>query len=242
MTKRALSCIPNLLTMGNICCGFLAILFAVRGEHYFLRSMLMMLVAGLFDFFDGFAARKLGVSSDVGRELDSLADVVSFGVAPAILLYERALQSTQWFGIIAVALYVCCGAWRLARHNVLSVSGRKSYFTGMPIEGGTALLLAVVLSTSKHITDHVMVGVALAAVIIGGFLMVSTLRFTAEVPWVIRLGALAIMVIGFVYPGVWTMLIPLSYIAYGVVSNFIAVNNDEAASVESSLVTALLGK
>ncbi|HEY3379063.1 MAG TPA: CDP-diacylglycerol--serine O-phosphatidyltransferase [Armatimonadota bacterium] len=243
MKKSRLCWLPNLLTMGNLFCGVLAIIFAIRGEDFYSRAMIVILIGGLFDFFDGFAARKLHVSSDIGRELDSLADVISFGVAPAILLYERALAhahlpgAVSWLGIAAISFYVCCGAWRLARHNVLTYTGRKPYFTGMPIEGGTALLLAFVLSSAKHIESNVMVIMALISVVVAGFLMISTLRFTANVPWPVRLGALAMMVIAFKYPGPWTILLPLSYIAYGIACNLLAAKNGDEALNAAMMAT-----
>lgn len=226
--KRFYTWLPNTLTMGNLFCGFLAILFLTRvheilplaDKHdYYALAMWMMLLAGIFDFFDGFVARKLGVSSEVGRELDSLSDVVSFGIAPALLIYQRALTDIHWVGVVAVAIYVCCGAGRLARHNVLASDGRKPYFTGMPIEGGTALLIAVVLSSPHIIKETTMVAVALVSVVIAGLLMISTIRFTAEIPPVVRIGALAIMGIAFAFPGIWTLCIPWIYIAYAVTAH-----------------------
>ena len=251
--KQKLSWLPNMITMGNLVCGFLAVLFATRvyeqslyndGINYYKLAMIMMLVAGLFDFFDGFVARKLGVSSDVGRELDSLSDVVSFGVAPALLLYQRTLTATHWFGVVAVAFYVCCSAWRLARFNVMSATtGRKPYFTGMPIEGGAVLLLSVVLSSQKPITSPLIVYVALAFALVAGLLMVSRLRFTADVPWVVRLGALAVMLIGFIFPGPWTFLIPFTYVAYGVICNLIDYRRKRILrELESPAIPAVIGE
>ncbi len=238
--KNKLCWLPNALTFGNLFSGFLAIVFAIHTStsngaegntsiNYFYLSMLMMFIAGICDFFDGYIARLMGLCSEFGRELDSLSDVVSFGVAPAVLIYERALQLPfNWWGIIPVGFYVCCAAGRLARFNVISSSGRKPYFVGMPIEGGAALLIAVVLSTTypRHpIQEGVMAVVAIAAVLVAGILMISTLRFTANVPLLVRLGALVVMVLGFLKPGEWIILIPLSYIGYGLVSNFCALRS-----------------
>ncbi|HEX2949895.1 MAG TPA: CDP-diacylglycerol--serine O-phosphatidyltransferase [Armatimonadota bacterium] len=225
--KSKLAWIPNSITMGNLFCGFLAILFTIRGLDFYHYAMLMMLVAAVLDFFDGYVARRLGVSSEVGRELDSLADVVSFGVAPAVLLYERALKDTHSLGIIVVAFFVCCAAFRLARHNVLASSGHKSYFTGMPIEGGATILIAFVLSQQHHITSPAMKCVAMVSVLIAGLFMVSSLRFTANIPWVIRIGALIFMVFAIIYPGIWTLLIPFAYVAYGVLNNIHGIPCDE---------------
>ena len=250
--KQRLAWVPNMITMGNVFCGFLAILFVTRvhedahlpyyqiksDPYYYKLAMIMMLVAGILDFFDGFIARKLGVSSEVGRELDSLADIVSFCVAPALLIYQRALVGTHWFGVIAVAVYVCCGAFRLARYNVLAAAGRggtmgKRYFTGMPVEGGTAILIAFVLS-SRHVqTNHLMIYAALASVLIAGAFMVSTIRFTADVPWFIRVGALVVMFMAFRYPGRWAISIPILYIVYALISNAIARRAEHRCAQEA---------
>lgn len=229
--KHRLRWLPNLITMGNLFFGFLAILFGTRvhsnhpdGIDYYFLAMIMMLVAGLFDFFDGYVARMLGVSSAVGRELDSLADVVSFGVAPALLLYQLALTGNHWVGVFASSFYVCCSAWRLARHNVIASGERKPYFTGMPIEGGAVLLMSVVLSTGNKTAEtasYFTTGMAFFFILIAGLLMISTLRFTNQVPWSVRLGALILMTAAFVWPTQWIFLIPFSYVAYGLISNII---------------------
>ncbi|MHB9131626.1 MAG: CDP-diacylglycerol--serine O-phosphatidyltransferase [Armatimonadota bacterium] len=242
--RSKLAWLPNMLTMGNLFCGFLAILFAIMGhesvtqtsainwDNFYFRSMLMMLVAALFDFFDGFFARKLHVTSDFGRELDSLCDLVSFGVAPAILIYEYALSDMHWLGIVAVGFYVCCGAGRLARYNVIASGGRKPYFVGMPIEGGMAILISIVL------TPHtVPIYIAVMAVILAGLLMISTLRFSANVPWYVQLGALALMVIGFRFPGDWIILIPMSYIAYALLGNLQPLVEEPASLPEAAFIS-----
>jgi CDP-diacylglycerol--serine O-phosphatidyltransferase len=117
--------IPNMLTLANLTCGWLSILFSLDGA--ILWASLSLLGAVIFDGLDGRVAKWLSAESELGRELDSLSDFVSFGIAPIILLLS---QYTQVYVILASFLVVLGGAYRLARFNAM---GKKSYFLGMPI-------------------------------------------------------------------------------------------------------------
>ena len=114
--------IPNYLTLCNIFCGFMSILTTAHG--YFIWGTVFIFLAMLADRYDGIVARKLGVVSEIGHDLDSLCDVVSFGVAPATLIFEIFITndkpSITLTVIVAIlcGIYVCCGAYRLARFNV----------------------------------------------------------------------------------------------------------------------------
>ena len=126
------SCIPNVFTFINLSCGILSIL-SVMNKQYTLSSVFILL-AGLVDRYDGRVARFLDVSSDLGKELDSLADLVSFGVAPSILIYTLfELNEPGILGIIGFIIlltFPICGAYRLARFNTAQFDG---VFTGVPI-------------------------------------------------------------------------------------------------------------
>lgn len=134
--------IPSLFTLGNLLFGVFALVLALEQE--FIRGGLMILLAGVMDYLDGKVARKLQVSSDFGKELDSLADLVSFGVAPAILAYALQLSDWGYFGLAIALTFVMCGALRLARFNVTTFSG---IFMGVPITvaGGIVALLVIYL-------------------------------------------------------------------------------------------------
>lgn len=134
--------IPSLFTLGNLLFGVFALVLALDQE--FIRGGLMILLAGVMDFLDGKVARKLQVSSDFGKELDSLADLVSFGVAPAILAYALQLSEWGYLGLAIALAFVMCGALRLARFNVTTFSGS---FMGVPITaaGGIVALLIIYL-------------------------------------------------------------------------------------------------
>ena len=235
---------PNLLTIANLFCGFLAMTFIVHaietgapvetsdastGNAWFLWSALTICFAALFDALDGRLARALHVSSPFGKELDSLADVVSFGVAPALLIYEHVLRehihSWLWMGV--AGLYVCCGAARLARYNVSAPNGR--FFVGMPTAAGLAVPgLAIYPSLIQlEVLGIIMLGIAV--------LMISTLRypnpeyllFDAPVP--VRIFFVLLFVIAISNMRDWFFLLPVSYMIYGVIDNVVeALRPNEA--------------
>ena len=168
------SCIPNVFTFINLSCGIISIL-SVMNEKYALSGAFILL-AGLVDRYDGRVARFLNVSSDLGKELDSLADLVSFGVAPSILVYILFnLDSFGPNGLLGYAillLFPICGAYRLARFNTTDFDGS---FTGVPITivGCFMALISLILLNLK-ITAPIYIMAIL--MIIGSYLMVSTIR------------------------------------------------------------------
>jgi len=127
--KKGVYILPNLITMGNMFCGFFAIVSAFNGA--FFRAAVAILIAAVMDGLDGKVARLTNTSSRFGMEFDSLADLVSFGVAPAILIYAWALKPFGRFGWAAAFLFAVCGAMRLARFNVQADSSESKNFTGL---------------------------------------------------------------------------------------------------------------
>ncbi len=113
--KRVMSYIPNMITIANFVCGLLAI-YAVFVHDMYLGAV-FIITGMLFDFFDGMVARKLDAVSEIGGELDSFADLVTFGVAPSILAYSVALKDLQSIGMLCALAYSVCGMLRLARFN-----------------------------------------------------------------------------------------------------------------------------
>jgi CDP-diacylglycerol--serine O-phosphatidyltransferase len=128
--------VPNLLTVFNLLCGFAAILM-----NDYLYSSLLFGAALLFDLFDGMAARWLNAYSDIGKELDSLADIVSFGVVPAYLFFQLVPEPTT-IHFIAVAIYLGSGLYRLAKFNTLPSS---VYFSGLPIPAASMVFMGFYL-------------------------------------------------------------------------------------------------
>ena len=152
--------LPNLLTAGNLFCGFVALTKIVEadpsGSNYFTQiklALAFILLACIFDLFDGRVARMGGADSPFGREFDSLADLISFGVAPAFLVHRIVLKDVfgdhhAEIGWFVASIYLICGAFRLARYNVLSAqagSGGGREFLGFPIPSAAALVASLTL-------------------------------------------------------------------------------------------------
>lgn len=139
--RRGLYLLPTLFTLANLFCGFLALLWAADGK--FVWSAVLILVAGILDGLDGRIARLTGTSSEFGRQFDSLADLVSFGLAPACLSYFWSLQSLDRLGLGIAFLFLVCAGLRLARFNLVGSKDRKD-FIGLPSPAGAGALAAAV--------------------------------------------------------------------------------------------------
>lgn len=153
--RKAIFLLPNLFTTANLVLGILAVFYAVKDAltlRFFLETKEMpyvwparLLLAAIFmDFLDGRLARATGATSRFGLEYDSLADLVSFGVAPAVLIYLAVLQYVEW-GLPVCVLYVVCAAIRLARFNVQAELEEKGKFLGLPSPAAAGLLVSYVL-------------------------------------------------------------------------------------------------
>ena len=161
--KKARMLLPNALTLINICIGLSSIKFALDAK--FELSIIAIIFAAVFDALDGRVARLLKGTSLVGKELDSLADLISFGVAPAFIMYFWSLNSLGKFGWLLTMIYVVCVALRLARFNVSSnsePSWKDNYFEGVPSPaGGILILMPLIFSLSEinliNINYHIIV-------------------------------------------------------------------------------------
>lgn len=184
--RQLMFVLPNLFTCSSIFCGFYALTLCA-GEatpaHLF-QAALAIFFGTFFDFFDGRVARLTKTQSQFGMELDSLADVISFGVAPGMLMWRWALQPLGFWGIFISFMFAACGALRLARFNVLaqnsSHGGASSFFVGLPIP------LAAGVAISMVIAQHAAQGGPLpevarlpvaGAIVFLSLLMVSTVRY-----------------------------------------------------------------
>lgn len=137
--------IPNLFTIGNLFLGVVAMLFAFQGDPLYINYAAIMVIIGMvLDGLDGRLARMLNAQSEFGKELDSLSDIVTFGVAPAIIMYVVLLQNMGWVGIVLAGLFPACGALRLARFNS-STGGNTGYFIGLPITAAGGVLATMAL-------------------------------------------------------------------------------------------------
>jgi CDP-diacylglycerol--serine O-phosphatidyltransferase len=174
--RRGVYILPNLLTTGNLLCGFWSII-SVFQERFYLAAVAILLAA-VFDEFDGKVAKLSGATSKFGMQYDSLADLVSFGIAPALLAFSWALRPYGKFGWLAAFLFVACGAIRLARYNVMASTGDTKYFKGLPIPVAAAMIAFTILLYFQLIeTDLVKDIVILVMIYILAFLMVSNIRY-----------------------------------------------------------------
>ncbi|RKP45071.1 CDP-diacylglycerol--serine O-phosphatidyltransferase [Cohnella endophytica] len=161
--------IPNLFTIGNLSLGVISIILAFNDQAN--TAALLVIIAMLLDGLDGRVARALNAQSEFGKELDSLSDVISFGVAPAFIMYQAAFQGVSpalaW---IVTAIFPICGALRLARFNV--IDGIPGYFIGLPIPAAGGVLATLALFHYElHYTLLLISTVALS------FLMISNMKY-----------------------------------------------------------------
>lgn len=147
--EKGIYILPNLFTTGNLLFGFLAIVNAIQititDQEDFKYCAIYIFVAAVFDMLDGRVARKTNTASRFGMEYDSLCDLVSFGVAPAIVIYLWALNSFGKVGWVGLFLYMACGALRLARFNIQSTTEEKKYFQGLPIPMAAIMMVGTLL-------------------------------------------------------------------------------------------------
>jgi len=174
--RKGIYLLPNLFTAASLFCGFFSLLRTLQEDFY--TAAIFILLSGLLDGMDGKIARYTNTTSRFGVEFDSLADVISFGVAPGILVFAWALEPFGRFGWLAAFLYVVCGALRLGRFNIQVNTVESRYFSGLPIPAAAGLIATVILvfyklgdtGVSKHAT-------ILIATYILAFLMVSTVKY-----------------------------------------------------------------
>ncbi|HTM45792.1 MAG TPA: CDP-diacylglycerol--serine O-phosphatidyltransferase [Polyangiaceae bacterium] len=187
--QRTLFVLPNMITLASIFCGFNAIRVVALDNPSvddFYRAAILLMFATFFDLMDGRVARMTRTQSAFGLQLDSLSDIVSFGVAPSILVYKWVLYKQPLPGIFVAFLFMACGAIRLARFNVLNSSSSGTpvkpgkYIVGLPIPPAAGILISLLLA-NKAVggalgQDRYTVGIFVIMVVLS-LLMVSTIKF-----------------------------------------------------------------
>lgn len=180
--SRGVSLLPSLFTIGNLFCGYACVVYAMRGQ--FETAAPFVGIAIVLDMLDGRIARLTGTASEFGLQFDSLADVISFGIAPAILTFawgSQPLERIGWeagFLWAAGFLFVTAAAMRLARFNIQSTAGGdKRYFVGLPSPAAAGVPAATVFAAPAGLSDYSHALLALSIVLVPAVLMVSTLRF-----------------------------------------------------------------
>ena len=176
--RRARSWLPSLFTLANMMCGFAAVLVAFRGQ--WSLACLLIALSVVFDITDGAVARLVGAVSPFGLQFDSLADLVSFGLAPPLLafaLFSGDRDQLDVLGWVVCFLWVACAAVRLARFNTtIDPTADKRYFTGLPSPGAAAVVLASVFAFSDQMEGRERVWVLLPLAV-PAVLMVSNIRY-----------------------------------------------------------------
>lgn len=215
--------LPNLFTSGNLFCGVFAVISVFNAEY--VVASIAILIAGVFDSLDGKLARFTKTTSRFGLEYDSLADVVSFGVAPGLLIYSWALSSYGRLGWVAVFLYIACGALRLARFNVQAGTVEDRYFIGFPIPAAACLIATLVMFDSYflHVGREVKPGLILSVTYLLAFLMVSNIRYRSfkdlnlrdRKPFSTLIGIILLIIVLAAYPQVTLFLIFSLYMLSG---------------------------
>jgi len=224
--KRGVYLLPNGLTLCGMFFGFYSIISALNGDYP--RAAWSILVATVFDGLDGWVARLTNTTTKFGLELDSLSDLIAFGVAPALLLYTWTLSPLGRVGAGAAFLFVACGALRLARYNIQMVSTEKLSFTGMPIPAAASIMATLVIfyHSLSHVPPRGSIFVLILSIVIS-LLMISTLRFhgVKELDlkkrkpfWVLVFFVLIIFFI-LLHPPTALFFFAMAYLFWGIIEN-----------------------
>ncbi|MDU0112755.1 CDP-diacylglycerol--serine O-phosphatidyltransferase [Psychrosphaera aquimarina] len=199
-TRRGIYLLPNLLTTAGLFSGFFAVVSSMNGN--FEAAAVAIFVAMIFDGLDGRVARMTNTQSEFGAEYDSMADIVSFGVAPALVTYNFALNSLGKFGWLASFIFVACAALRLARFNTQIGVADGRYFQGLASPAAAAVIAATVWTAVGFEIDGHDYGVYLAIItVVTGLLMVSNFRYSSfkEIEWRGKVPFVAVLVIVLVF-------------------------------------------
>jgi CDP-diacylglycerol---serine O-phosphatidyltransferase len=174
--RRGVSLLPSLFTMGNMFCGYACVVYTMHSDYE--MAAVFIGIAIVLDMLDGRIARLTGTTSDFGSEFDSLADVISFGMAPAILSFGWGLHVLGRLGWFVGFIYVAAAAMRLARFNLQGAgTGDKRYFAGMPSPPAAGVAASTVFAYPAGLHDYRAALPALAMVLVPAALMVSQIRF-----------------------------------------------------------------
>ncbi|UOE92482.1 CDP-diacylglycerol--serine O-phosphatidyltransferase [Alkalihalobacillus sp. LMS39] len=220
MRLRLTKSIPNMFTLGNLYCGFLSIGFAASGQYN--NAAILILIGMMLDSMDGRLARMLHADSELGKELDSLADIVTFGIAPSFLVYYTYFHQFGNLGFIVAGLFPLFGAYRLARFNISTKTASKHYFTGVPITAAGGIL--ALLTLFGYWIPQIVTTVIFTALC---FLMVSKLRIPSlkEVP-LPKYGTIITLFLGcllyVIFKGTYSQFPYLIYIAAPLYVAFVA--------------------
>jgi CDP-diacylglycerol---serine O-phosphatidyltransferase len=238
--SRGLFILPTLFTVGNLFCGYLSIWSSIRGT--FDLSAYLIIAAGILDALDGRIARMTRSTSAFGEQYDSMADLVSFGVAPAVLAYSWGLADFHRLGWMVSFLFVVCGSMRLARFNIQAHVVDKRYFVGLPIPAAAGTVATVVLATPERLVSRLWMGGLLGLTIVLSYLMISTIRYRSfkdldlrrrRPAWILPAIAVFFAVVAY-RPPIALAVLALVFVASGPVGKLLALLRRSEPVISSS--------
>jgi len=249
--RRGVYLLSTLLTVANLLCGYYAILATLEGQvSDFDNAARAIGIAILFDSLDGRVARAMGTTSEFGKQFDSLADIVSFGIAPAFLAYAWGVRAMVLggapgtnhliqLGWLVGFFYLACCAWRLARFNIQGMApGSNRYFVGMPTPAAAGMIAAAVHFSPAAVGDARFSVLWLLMVFVLGVLMSSTVRHYSfkDIQWTRRQPSLAVVALALLigaivyFSGPTLLLIASIYAIHGITLQLIRVVRRRVAS------------
>lgn len=175
--KKLAFFLPNTFTALNMGCGFASVVFAINGDIY--KAAMILILGAIFDSVDGRVARMTGTQSAFGEQFDSMSDVVSFGVAPAMLIWSHFLRDTGRLGLMVAFVFLLCGALRLARFNANIDRVSSNYFQGLPIPGAAMAIVGFCLLSTEFSFLVEMKFISIAYTLFFSFLMISNIPFNS---------------------------------------------------------------
>ena len=231
---------PNLFTICNIFCGFLAIIKIIEGD--FLDGAWLIVIAVFFDTIDGRVAKLTNGASSFGLEFDSLADLISFGVAASLLMYQIELYQLGFVGILLCFIYLVAGAFRLARFNIQIDGFKKHYYTGLPITF-SALVLSTFIIFSYDVWGFIPYTGLLIPFVIGlsalmishiKYESISILSFLESEPFNLKaIIFYLIVLVLFIFPGKTIFPFSVTFVIYGIIKSLIAYLKKEVEKATS---------
>ncbi len=235
--RRGIYLLPNLFTTGALFAGFYAIVAAMNKQ--FEPAAIAIFVAMVLDGMDGRIARLTNTTSDFGMQYDSLSDMVSFGLAPALIMYQWTLSDIGKLGWLAAFVYTASAALRLARFNTQVANIDKRFFQGLPSPAAAAVLAGMIWFGSSYgfIEDRAVIVFCLPLTILMGILMVSNIRYHSfkqfdlkgKVPFMAVLVVIPVFVFIAVEPPLVLCIITLSYAASGPIMTLFLLHKHRAS-------------
>jgi len=235
--RRGVYILPSVFTVANLLCGYYAILATLEGTVTDMDNAARAIgFAIIFDSLDGRVARAMGTNSEFGKQFDSLADAVSFGMAPALLAYAWGVHAAAAIGALEGShliqlgwlvgfFYLGCCAWRLARFNIQGMApGGSRFFAGMPTPAAAGMIAAMVHFFENPVSDPRLAVLWLALLVVLGVLMSSTVRHYSfkDIPWTRRWPSLFVVLIALLIGGIWffsrptLLIVATAYALHGV--------------------------